>query len=148
MVEIKPIRISEVFEQARALAVEHWRETEADVSSTGPAPPLELYQVLEGGGKMLAFGAFDGDTMVGYVAGVMSQSLHYGFTYCAHDLLFVRKEHRTGSLGLRLMRRLEAAAASRGATFIAWHCKPGSTFQNILDRAGYKAEETIYRKEL
>lgn len=148
MLEVREIHLSEHFGTLAALAHDHWLETEQGVTREGPAPNIQLYTMLEHGGALIAFAAFEDGQPVGYVVGIFSTHLHYSFPYVAHDLLYLSPEHRRGSLGLRLMQALECRARERGARFITWHAKPETTFDALLKRASYEVEETIYKKEL
>jgi GNAT superfamily N-acetyltransferase len=133
---------------AAELARAHWAETEAGLMPEGPSIAIELYQALEQADALIAFGAFDADELVGYAVAILGLHLHYRVLYAQHDLLFVRPDHRRGTLGLRLMRAIETALKARGAKFVVWHAKPQSTFNMILVRTGYAVEETVYRKDL
>lgn len=147
MPDVREISVSEYIGKVADLTRAHWQETEPGVSSDGPCPVADVYAALEQVGNVVAFGAFDGDELIGYSVAILGPHLHYGFTYAHHDLLYVRPDHRRGSLGLRLMRMTEEAAKARGARFVVWHVKPGSTLESILSRAGYAVEEVVYKKE-
>lgn len=148
MDEIVAVAVSERFDAVRDLAALHWRETEAHFSGSPPDLDLALYRAAEQAGTALAFAAFDGGRMVGYVSGFVVRHPHYGFVIGQHDLLFVHPDCRKGALGLRLMRRFEREAKDKGAAAVMYHAKPGTVFERILQRTGCMEEEVVYRKEL
>lgn len=147
-VTIQPCRFGQLLDIVDTLAVGHWQETEAQFSGLPPSPNLELYDALINAHALIVLGAFDGDTLVGYATAMLFRHPHYEMTLCQHDLLYLMPAYRQGSAGLRLMQAVEEEARERGAFRIAWHAKPGSTFDHLLQRKGYSTEETIYQKEL
>lgn len=145
---IRPILPTVEAPKVRAMLLEHWQETESHFEAE-PEPNLAAYKACEDAGVVVAFGAFDDeDVLVGYAVAFVLPHMHHGFIYAQHDLLFLKKEYRSGRLGLNLMRRLEEASAAKGAKFILWHAKVGSDFAMLLDRMGYSKEEEVYRKDL
>lgn len=148
MVDIREIVATEHMGAAAELARAHWAETEAGLMPEGPSIAVDLYWALEKADALVAFGAFDGAELVGYSLAILGPHLHYNVLYAQHDLLFVRADHRRGTLGLRLKDITEVAVKARGAKFVVWHAKPGSAFNTILERTGYIVEETVYRKDL
>lgn len=147
MIEIKPVSVSETFEQARELARKHWQETESDFSRAEPDLDLEVYRHAENAGMCLSFGAFSDGELVGYIAGFIVRHQHYDMIVGQHDLLFVDANHRKGRLGLKLMAEFEKAAADKGARCVLYHAKIDSQFSSILNKTGCKPEEIIYRKD-
>lgn len=147
MPDIRPISVSACLDAAATLTLAHQTETEPGMSNDGPHPMTHVYAALEQAGGVVAFGAFDGEEMVGYSVAILGPHLHYSYLYAHHDALYVRPDHRKGSLGLRLIRATEAESKMRGAVCVTWHVKPNSKLESILNRTGYTVEETVYRKE-
>jgi predicted GNAT superfamily acetyltransferase len=145
MIEIRESVPTEHFDSIRDLMTAHWLETEGDVDG-GPNPVIESYKVAEDMGFVVAYAAFDGELMVGYGVCFVSPHLHYRTLYGQHDVLFVHKDYRQTRVGLDLIRSLRNGAKAKGAKFMCWHAKPGSSFEKILQRS-CKEEETIYREE-
>jgi hypothetical protein len=67
---------------------------------------------------------------------------------CQNDLLFVRKSHRRGMTGMRLITATERAAKERGVKMMLWHAKPGTTLDRMLPRLGYGIQDVIYSQVL
>lgn len=148
MVTLRKIKMLDYVEQAAAMANAHWLETESGFSATGPRLALDIYRALEDAGAIIAFGAFDGETLVGYCVSILSPHLHYGFTYAHHDLLYLQPAYRRGALALRLIRSVHDEARKAGAQCATWHAKCGTPMARILDRMIGKPDEHIYIKEL
>lgn len=90
MPEIRPISVVACLDAAAGLMQAHQMETEPGMSSDGPHPLSHVYAALEQAGSVVAFGAFDGDELVGYSVAIIGPHLHYGYLYAHHDALYVR----------------------------------------------------------
>lgn len=147
MVTIRQIVATEHAEAMSALFVQHWQENETHLSGNPPNPMVSAYKQLESMGCLVAYGAFDDDEMIGYCLAFVLPHLHYGFMYGNHDILFLRKDYRKGSTGLKLISRVTKTCEELGAKFMLWHAKPGTNMDQLLIKTGATLEETVYRKE-
>jgi predicted GNAT superfamily acetyltransferase len=109
-------------------------------------PLVEVYRELEDKGTLLSLGVFDDDgSLIGYSINILAPNLHYGdVMMCQNDVLFLREDHRKGTLGLRLMRETESQAKARGAEVMVWHAKPGSNLDQVLQRLRYDVQDIVY----
>ena len=148
MLEIRAVKVSEWFEQAHEVALANWQEVEAGFSGVPPALDLSVYRAMEEAGMAVAFAAFDGGVLAGYVSGFVVRHAHYAFMVGQHDFLFVLPQFRKGRLGLRLMAAFEAAAKEMGAACVLYHAKPDSVFARILQRQDARIEECVFVKEV
>ena len=144
---IRKITVAEFLDGSTELLRQHWLETEADLAPNGPNPSVGMYTLLQEQNSLILFGAFNGDEMVGYVAVFVYPHPHYGIVFAQHDVLFVRKDKRLGSIAGRLKCLADAEARRRGAKFICWHAKPGSQMEKMLS-SRYPLEDLIFRQEL
>ena len=144
MIEIKPFVVSESLPKMVDLMNAHWTETEWDVCAQGPNPSVDMYKTVEMANQVVAFAAYDDGEMVGYITMFVYPHLHYGVMFGAHDTLVVRKDMRRGTVGIRLMSAAKTEARARGAKFIAWHAKPNSSMDLILQARHCTAAETVY----
>ncbi|MGL4666327.1 MAG: GNAT family N-acetyltransferase, partial [Saezia sp.] len=109
---------------------------------------LPAYAHLQEKGLLIALVALDEGKMVGYACALLAPNLHYGYLMGVNDVVFVRESYRYKGYGLRLMREMEKKVGERGARFMVWQAKLGSSLNKILPRLGYRAEEVNYIKEL
>jgi GNAT superfamily N-acetyltransferase len=150
----REIVASEWIDRAWPLLEEHYAELATVPDIMLLKPDVERYQTLEAAGNLFAIGMFDihgdgGETLVGYSVNIVCTNLHYGdLLMCQNDLLFVRKSHRRGMTGMRLITATERAAKDRGVKMMLWHAKPGTTLDRMLPRLGYDPFETIHYQVL
>jgi GNAT superfamily N-acetyltransferase len=147
MITYRNILPSQVMPDIQALLHAHWLETEESLSD-GPAPSIEMYQACEDAGLTVAIGVFVDEDMVGYATAFVHRHLHYDVIHAQHDSMFLLQQYRSGRVGFTLMRMMEIACKEKGARFIAWHAKVGSTFEKLLIARRIAKEESIYLKEL
>jgi GNAT superfamily N-acetyltransferase len=129
------------------LARAHQAELEPHLSAL-PAPRLQAYRTLDSVNALLCLAVCDGSALVGYVIATLAPHPHYGDPYAYCDLLYLAPEHRRGSAGLSLLRRVSDEARRRGCRWVAWTAKPGSTLERLLSLRGCPVEEVIYREDL
>jgi GNAT superfamily N-acetyltransferase len=150
----REIIASEWIDRAWPLLEEHYAELATVPDIMLLKPDVERYQTLEAAGNLFAIGMFDihgdnGETLVGYSVNIVCTNLHYGdLLMCQNDLLFVRKSHRRGMTGMRLITATERAAKDRGVKMMLWHAKPGTTLDRMLPKLGYEQFETIHYQVL
>jgi GNAT superfamily N-acetyltransferase len=150
----REIVASEWIDRAWPLLEEHYAELATVPDIMLLKPDVERYQTLEAAGNLFAIGMFDihgngAETLVGYSVNIVCTNLHYGdLLMCQNDLLFVRKSHRRGMTGMRLITATERAAKDRGVKMMLWHAKPGTTLDRMLPKLGYDPFETIHYQVL
>lgn len=147
MIEIRAIKPSEHLAEITELMRDAWAEIEPHLNERGPAPVAEMYQALESVDLVVCFAAFDEQALVGCVVAVLSPHLNYGMLFAQHIALFVKPSYRSSSIGLRMISATEQAAAARGARFMFWHAKPGSSFDRICEKRSLALEERVFRKD-
>jgi GNAT superfamily N-acetyltransferase len=141
--------IADKIEHVPGLLEAHWHESARNKHLMVLKPDVARYQALEAAGALLSLVAYVDETIVGYSVNIVSPHLHYADLLCAHnDVLFVAKEYRERSLGLKLIRETERAARARGAHLMLWHAKEDTALSSILPKMGCKVQEIIYTKEL
>lgn len=106
-----------------------------------------LYRAVAAMGNLIFAGAFDRGEPVGYCSAFLTPHPHYDCTVAQHDALFLLPPYRKGRTGLQLVSAVEREAARLGAAYVAWHAKPGSSFERILARRG-RAEDVVYLSSL
>lgn len=149
MVRIVEESVSDKWEVVADMLAQHVDELTTHKHLMVLKPDRERYAMLEQAGALLALFAYDGDELVGYSVNFLSTNLHYSDLFYSHnDVLFVRKSHRNGRTGLRLIQATERAAKERGARFIIWHAKPKTALDALLPRVGYGVQDVLYSREI
>lgn len=132
------------------LLEEHWNESAKNKQLMVLAPDYDKYLALEQHGALLTIIAYDEwDDIVGYSVNLIGSHLHYKeLKVCTNDVLFLGKDYREGSLGLRLMAETERVAKERGYQIMLWHAKEDSALDKIMQRKKYQVQDVIYSKTL
>lgn len=108
------------------------------------------YELLEEAGMLLVLGVFDvGDNLVGYTASWICNHIHYAdLVYCHNDAIYLAPSHRSGTLGVKLIKETERVAKERGARMVLWHAKPDTPLAAIMPRMGCMVQDILFSKEL
>jgi len=150
-ITISDITLEQLQAHAGALLQQHYEELSVDTDAWALDPDWDNLKKLESSGLTHTVGAFVDDEMVGYVGSLfVPRHLHYPFSYVQNDVLFVTKEHRSTSIGGRLMHTVRQWARENGAAQIFWHAKEGTQLHRQLDRVGsrYKLRDIIYSENI
>lgn len=139
-------RIDEIWGLLKA----HWREVARNKNVMVLNPDRERYEELDRQGGLLTLAVLDADNeVVGYSVSFIGPHIHYAaLRVCNNDILFLREDLRNSTIGLRLLRETEKAAAEHGAKLMLWHAKQGTSLDKILPRQGYGVQDVIYSKEI
>lgn len=110
-------------------------------------PDWPRYKTLEDLGEFVLFTARKDQSLIGYSAFFLDHHIHYKELLVArNDVIFLHKDHRLGTTGVRLIQFSEEKLVSLGARKISWHIKPSNDFSPILHRYGYTDDEKIVSK--
>lgn len=94
--------------QLHALHEAHWSETEKHRHGFEMRPNYDAMRARERAGQLLQFTARTSEgPIAGHLRMYLGQSLHTQTLMAEEDTLYVLPEHRTGSLGLALLRYAE-----------------------------------------
>jgi GNAT superfamily N-acetyltransferase len=150
MVDIREVpRVEDLFGISDKLLREHWDEVALNKHLMVLNPDWEQYQKMCDAGVLLSLAAYDNGELVGYSINVVTNHPHYKhLMVLRNDLLFVSKQYRNSSIGMRLMSETEEKAKSRGVKLVLWHAKQGTALDYLLSRRGYMTQDIIYSKEI
>lgn len=96
---------------------------------------------------MWAFGAFDGDRMVGIVHMILHRSCWTEGDYCYLQDLFTADDARGKGVGRALIERVYTEAKGRGAARVHWLThETNTTAMQLYDRIADKSGFIQYRK--
>lgn len=136
----------EVIPQMRPLLELNWAETGFDFPFD---PDVEMYGRLFSLGLLFAVSARVDGEIVGYCTVCVTPHAHNPAVLVAsNDALFVHPDHRSGTVGARLIRFAEDCALERGASRFLWHCRAGTPLAATLERHGYTPADIVVMKEL
>lgn len=146
--KIREASVMEALSQTELLD-EHWDELVKKKHIFQVNPDIETYQLLESQGKLFTLVAELDNKVVGYSVNIYSHNLHYkNVLMCSNDLLFVSKEYRNSSAGLKLIKETEKKAKLLDCKIMLWHSKLDTPLSKILPRLGNSLHENIFTKEL
>ncbi len=132
------------------MLIDHYQELTMHKDKIKLAPDWELYDKMEKAGTFYLLTARDSDSndLIGYSAWFVKPHIHYKETIvAANDVLFLRKDHRAGMTGIKLIKYSEQEM-KKYAHKITWHVKGEPDFRPILHRLGYVDEDVIVGKML
>lgn len=137
------------FEEALPLLDKHWREI-AHYPDIPLHPDIERYRKLEQNGALRIYTARDDGRLIGYAVFVVSPNAHYSTSIQAvQDVVYIDRERRRGSVGLRLLRLSEMMLRAEGVQVVYHHVKAAHpALGTILARNGYEVVDLIYAKRL
>jgi len=137
------------FDQAVDLLVEHREELATDKALMVLKPDFDKYYAMDDLGALLVIGAYRGGRLIGYSVNIISQNLHYAdLRQCQNDVLFLTKDERRGSAGLRLIRKTQEMARLEGAKIMLWHAKPETNLDQLMPRMGGAVQDVIWKVNL
>lgn len=135
---IRPCTAAEIMDSPEFpdLVAEYAAESKID-GLPGPGAKLAAYARIEHTGFLHAFGAWQGDRLVGFITVLASPMLHYDQTIAVCESFFVAGEHRGGGPGLKLMCRAEEIAQQKGSPVLLFTAPIGSRLEQLLPKCGY-----------
>jgi len=127
----------------------HWEEIALNKEVIKLNPDWDAYYELEDTGSLKIFTArFDGE-LVGYFVVLCRKHLHYvDHLFAFNDLIYLRKDHRKGFTGAKLMKFAEKCLREDGVSVMIVNTKRHKPFDSLLEWLGYKHTENIYSKLL
>lgn len=132
------------------LMEEHWSESAKNKTLMVLNPDYDRYFAIDKFGCCLTLVAYDEwDLVRGYSVNFIAPHIHYkDLVVCTNDVLFLGKENRNSTLGLRLIKETEKLAKEKGAELMLWHAKEQSALEKILQHKQYGVQDIIYSKVL
>jgi GNAT superfamily N-acetyltransferase len=108
---------------------------ETAIAELGTASPdVETYRRLAAAGVIHPIGAFDGDTLAGFVLPVVGVLPHYAGLNAQIESFFVSRRYRSSSVGARLLVEAEHLAARLGAQGVTLSAPVGGILDRTLER--------------
>lgn len=137
------------FDESAVLLIEHREELATDKALMVLKPDVEKYLAVEARDALMVIGAYRGTRLIGYSVNIVTNNLHYSdLIMCQNDVLFLTRDERKGSAGLRLIRETERLARERGAQIALWHAKPDTNLDKLMPRMGGTVQDVIWKVNL
>lgn len=129
------------------LFVEHYKDIAMYQDKIKLNPDVPRYLALDEAGVLLAIGARSDGVLVGYTVTLLMNSPHYkDHIYAMNDVIFVSKEFRKGSVGIKLIKFTEDELRKRGVSVYCINSKVHAPFFTVLERLGFIDTEHQYTK--
>nr|DAU11264.1 MAG TPA: acetyltransferase domain containing protein [Caudoviricetes sp.] len=126
-----------------AVATEYQQETQ-NMAIGNPSVQFERYRELDKLGKLKCLGAFEDGALVGLVGVTLARSQHYAFPIATMESFYLRKAHRKGANGLRLLRATKEMAKREGAPGLVIMAPPGSSYDKLCEKLGMVHTHNAY----
>lgn len=99
------------------------------------APQPELYARMEASGGFQAFGAYDGEVLVGFAGAVAYPLPHSGHWIGVNESIFLTASHRRSGLGEELKEAMRQYVRSKGGVVFIWTAQAESSFDHSLSES-------------
>lgn len=134
------------------LLVEHREELTTNKVLMRLNPDVERYREAERAGFGLSIVAREDEQIVGYSINFIAPHIHYRDVLMVYnDALWTTHAYRS-TVGAQLMKATREAGARHGARLMAWHAKPGTTLDRIMQievrRERARVQDIVYTEEL
>lgn len=106
----------------------------------------EMYKKLEANGVLFIVRARDDDKLLGCINILIYVSPHYSLKLAQIDLVYLDKEYRETSAGLRMIKEAEAIAQEQGAYGISFNAHVHTSLEDLLNLKKYTLTHKIYFK--
>lgn len=147
MITYQQERFIDLIEELKPLLESHWEEVAWYKDKIKLCPDYDRYAELDQIGALHIVTARDEGELVGYDINFVMPHLHYSeHTYAVNDIIFLLPEYRHAGIALEMVEHTEALLAEKGVSVITLHMKLAHPFTQLMEQAGYSAQETIYSK--
>ena len=131
--------------EIKPLLDEHWKEIALHKDSNRLNPDWKGYGRLSDVGGLRIYTAREEGKLVGYFVVLVSRSLHYmDHLFANNDIIFIKKGHRKGTAGIKLIKYAVESLKDEGNTLININSKDHQSFGPVLERMGFEQIESVY----
>ena len=125
----------------------HWAELALNQDKVPLKPQWNLYFQREDAGELLFVAAREEGKIVGYFIGFVSPGLHYETCLtCIMDIMFIQKDKRIGTAGIRLFKFVETELVRRGVQRWFVGSKVYADASALFERLKFTKTEVFYSK--
>lgn len=146
-IRVEPFKI---IQENQHLIEEHWEEVATKTSGRTLKVDWDSFFLFEKLNKLITIVAREDDEVIGYAVFIVMNQLHAVDSMAAHnDALFIKKSHRKGKAGFKLIQESEKILGTLFPNILLlWHVKPALDFSPLLKRLGYSEIDVIYGKNV
>ena len=146
---IRSISVDDLFahHDAQALLAEYAAESAIDGLPT-PTPDQERYRLIESSGALRVLAAFQGDTLMGFLALLVSVNPHYSAMLAVIESFFVGAAYRKTGAGLALLHQAEEVARQAHADGLLVSAPSGGRLAQVLPATGYRETNRVFFRGL
>lgn len=131
------------------LLKQHWEEIALNKDTIKLNPDWKEYARLAHKGALRIYTAREDGELVGYFVVIVSKSIHYmDHLFANNDIIFMKKGHRRGTSGIRLIKYAVEQLTNEGISVININTKDHQPFDVILEREGFNLVERVYSKKV
>lgn len=136
---------TDCIEEMSKLFDEHCDEVSSDPENIRPNIDYDAYFRLEDIGSLHLITVRKDEELVGYNLYLISPLLHYKhIIHATNDAIFIKKEHRKGTVGFRLIKFAINTLKERGIYSMMIHTKTKVPFDRLCERLGMTFAEKTY----
>ncbi len=149
-IEIRPCTVLDIEAAPNLEALLAEYAAESSNPEIGPvSAQIPVYRQLEAAGMLHAVGAFQDDTLAGFVFVLVSVLPHYGRKVATSESLFVAAVARSTGAGMRLLHEAEHLARKHGATAFLLSAPAESQLDKVMRGLhSYRLSNVVFIKEL
>jgi ribosomal protein S18 acetylase RimI-like enzyme len=103
-----------------------------DCMRPGSQPQVEIYQKMQNAGMLACFGAYAGETLVGFATVVASVMPHDGKRIASLESLFVKRAFRDDGVATMLLSQVRHHAIVDGCAALLYTARVGSELEVML----------------
>lgn len=149
MIKFDVEKVLDAKKDLESLLDKHYEELTLNKEVVKLKPIWSSYKELEDKKQFYLFTAREENALIGYSAFFLKPHIHYeDLIVATNDVLYLKKEYRFGTTGIKLLKYSEQKVKELGANKITWHVKHSNDFRPILHRMGYMDEDIIVGKIL
>jgi GNAT superfamily N-acetyltransferase len=130
---IRPVSYAEILSAPNAQELFSEYESECALPELSPiCPQADLYEAMEKGGGMQAFGVYEGEKLIGFMTVLVWIVPHYGKRIASTADFFLADAFRIKGIWPKMMATIKEYAKSKGCVSLQCTAPVGSRFDLLM----------------
>jgi hypothetical protein len=122
-----------------------WEENCSDHASEPLDPDFAAYEALETAGKLRILTVRRDGEMIGYIIFVIYSHPHHAGLLCGHeDAFYLRKKHRKGITGAKMIREGVRLLKAEGVQRVFFTTDAANNCGPLLEALGFEKSNVVY----